>query len=128
MKSGVAALIALFLGVSPANADTASEIRQGVADWRPISVSVENGVAKVILSQSRITDKVYLEALLSGICMMAVLYYKSKLEGITEIQILNQLGTQGYVFEGGLAECQVLNKLPIGAETEIEILGKTHLY
>lgn len=58
---------------------------------------------------------------------MRAIVRPNSLDGVSEIRILNHFGRQGYVFEGGKAECDEINNMPIN-QTEIHILGLTHMH
>lgn len=115
----------MFLASSTANANDVAAIEKGLSLWNPKSVTLSDGVLEIVTQERRVSDQVY-NAVVKGVCGSLWLN-PSSWSGVKEMRILNQWKKQGYVFEGGEAECVELGKLS-GKEFEFYILGKTHLY
>lgn len=78
---------------------------------------------KIVTNEKRLTTLIY-KSVISTICM-GQLWQPQSLTGISEIKVLNFFDHDGFIFEGGDAECKELNKTP-GNDLEIFILSKTH--
>lgn len=121
------AYAAVVFFASLAQADTKANAVDLTAMWQPKQVQIEGEKLILVLPQPRITEEIYLALLTAGLCMSPLI--EKPLVGVSEIQVLNQSGEQGYVYESGLEDCETFNNRPAGdAMTKIEILGATHLY
>lgn len=118
--------VAAVLVATPARADALKEAQQALEMWDPISLRLEDSTLTATLPQRRITDQIYQSALLFGICLH-VQHGGVTLSGVRQIEILNQFGAQGYVFEGGGEECAELGELTT-EKAKWKLLGMTHLF
>ncbi len=125
MRNALAAVI-MFCWMIPAFAGPVSDASTALEMWSPISIEKQGATLNVVLPQRSITDQIYKAAMLSGLCLH-VQYSGIRLDGIREIEILNQFGAQGYVFEGGANECRGLGEL-MSDGAYIRLLGQTHWY
>ncbi len=103
-----------------------AEIRQSLEMWEPKKIEVKNSVLSIITKERRVTDTIYQAIIRAGVCMGTISRKKSLVD-ISEIRVLNQFGHQGYVFEGGISECNEIVKMT-GSKTKIYILGRTHMH
>jgi hypothetical protein len=107
--------LAIFLTVvflaPAAHAGPVSDVRRAVEMWGPIAVEMRPVTLRVVLNQQRVTETTYEAVMLSGICSR-VQAGLIDISGIEEIEILNRLGSQGYVFEGGAQGCRDFEKIP----------------
>ncbi|MEP2990906.1 MAG: hypothetical protein ABJO88_18275 [Parasphingorhabdus sp.] len=121
------ACVAAVLFTSQALADTKANAVDLTAMWQPQQVQISGEKLILVLPQRRITEQIYIAILTAGLCLGPLI--EKPLDGITEIQVLNQFRAQGYVYEKGLEDCETFNNRPAGdSMTKIEILGATHLY
>ena len=122
-----AACTAAVLFASQAQADTRANAADLTAMWQPEQIRISGEKLILVLPQHRITEQIYLALLTTGLCMGPLI--EKPLDGISEIQVLNQFRAQGYVYEKGLEDCEAFNNRPAGdAMTKIQVLGATHLY
>ena len=116
----------IFLFPSQLFADSVGNfIKNNLISWNIKSVRHYGKTIQIISTDNQITDTIY-TTMVSGICM-GYLSNPDPISEVSEIQILNKWGKQGYVFEGGERECKEHNNLPI-KETKIFIFSKTHVY
>lgn len=103
-----------------------AKIQKSLDMWQPKEVKVQRGVVTIISKERRITDTIYQAMITSGLCM-GTLSQPNSLDGISEIRVLNQFGRQGYVFDGGDAECGEIVELPRN-KIEMYVLSRTHMH
>ncbi|WP_417256878.1 hypothetical protein [Celeribacter halophilus] len=121
------ACVAAVLLASQALADTKANAADLTAMWQPDQVQISGEKLILVLPQRQITEQIYIAILTTGLCIGPLI--EKPLDGISEIQVLNQFRAQGYVYEKGLEDCETFNNRPVGdSMTKIEILGATHLY
>jgi hypothetical protein len=126
MKLKYLTLIFFLLPTIVTAGNQEAQIQKSLEMWQPKEVRVQNGVLSIISKERRVTDTIYRAMITAGLCMGTMSQSKS-LDGISEIRVLNQFGRQGYVFEGGNAECSEILKMP-GRKTELYVLGRTHMH
>jgi len=114
----VGAISAAMLFAPPAKADSLANAREMAWNWDPIDVRLEGKSLVIILPQRRITDTIYLAIIRSGLCMGP--HFDLPITGFSEVRILNEFGTQGFIYESGLEGCEDLDRL--------QILGATHAH
>jgi hypothetical protein len=116
------------LGIAtPLHADIAASASRLLEMWSPDSVAFESGTLTVVLPQDRITEQIYLSVIKFGLCLGPL--QGVDLQAVEKIEIINRHTTQGYVYEGGLADCTRFNdRAANNRTTDIEILGNTHWY
>lgn len=85
-------------------------ITRNLKSWSPQAVTLERGVLTVVTGQDRVTDQIYTSVLGSGVCG-SLWMNPGSWSGVKEVKVLNRHARQGYVFEGGEAECVELGKL-----------------
>lgn len=125
MRIPVLTVILCLLSSATIASSVEAEAKQSLKLWEPISVQKQEEELTVISKERRVTDQIY-RAMIGGLCM-GTIPRPNSLDGISEIRILNQFGRQGYVFEGGKAECAEINNMPI-KKTKIHILGLTQMH
>lgn len=114
----VGAATAIMLVATTAEADSLANAREMAWSWDPIDVRSEGESLVIILPQRRITDTIYLAIIRSGLCMGP--HVDLPITGFSEVRILNEFGTQGFIYESGLEGCEDLDRL--------QILGATHAH
>lgn len=120
----ITALLVLFtLNAGAVSLD--SQIRKSIEMWKPVSITHNENVLKIISKERSVTGEIY-QSMIRGICT-GLTDSPSSLSGITEIRILNRFSRQGYVFEGGAVECHEFVELP-ASKTTLFVLGRTHLH
>jgi len=124
-KIGLFVMLSFWASMAAANS-TEDHATQSLEMWETKEVRVDGESLIIISKERRVTDQIYRAMIVSGLCM-GTIPRPSSLDGISEIQVLNQFGRQGYVFEGGKAECEKINKMPAN-KTEMYVLGRTHMY
>ena len=94
--------------------------------WQPTQVSLDNGSLTIVLSERRITDTIYV-AVITGICVGAL--NGRHLLSMNEVILLNQSSDQGYVYEAGTEDCELLG-YSAGSDGMIDyrVAGKTHYF
>ena len=93
--------------------------------WEPIAMGRIEGSLLVVLPQDRITMDILSAVVISGVCFgqMAHGYEMA----FTEVAVLNRYSHQGYVWEGNLIHCEVLNEMP-AADASREVLFRSRLH
>lgn len=124
-KIGIFMMLSFWASMAAANS-TEDDATQSLEMWEPKEVRVDGDSLIIISKERRITDQIYRAMIVSGLCM-GTISRPSSLDGISEIQVLNQFGRQGYVFEGGKGECEKINNMPAN-KTEMYVLGRTHMH
>ncbi|MBG13796.1 MAG: hypothetical protein CL553_11850 [Alcanivorax sp.] len=124
-KIGIFMMLSFWASMAAANS-TEDDATQSLEMWEPKEVRVDGDSLIIISKERRITDQIYRAMIVSGLCM-GTISRPSSLDGISEIQVLNQFGRQGYVFEGGKGECEKINNMPAN-KTEMYVLGQTHMH
>lgn len=114
----------LFLGSTVVASANIDEVKESLEPWSPLNVRMESSTLTITTQQRQVTDTIY-RAMIGGLCM-GTITYPSSLDGVSEVRVLNQFGQQGYVFEGGKAECEELNSMPISS-AKIYILGRSRM-
>ena len=71
------------------------------------------------------TDEVLRPLISTGGCMRV--FTGAPDSYLSEIEVLNTFGRQGYVFSGGRSECQEIGSLPM-SDTEMYILSRTRMH
>lgn len=99
-------------------------ITRNLNAWSPQSVTLDDGVLTVVTPQDRVTDQIYTAVLGSGVCG-SLWMNKGSWSGVKQVKVLNRHARQGFVFEGGEAECVELGKLN-GEEYKMFIMERTH--
>jgi len=99
-----------------------SQVKNSLKTLDIKSVTVAGNKLLVISNEKKLTSLIY-RSIMGALCM-GVLYQPDSLHGIKEVQITNPWN-DGFVFEGGEAECKEMNDMPI-RDLELFILGKTH--
>lgn len=121
---------ALLLLTAPALAarTAVEQVEALLARWDPLSITQTGSVLAVILPQERISQDIYMQSVLFGICRGPD--QGLTLLGINEIRILDETGSQGFVYEGGTEGCAEMNALPADQKPlrDIMILGRTHAF
>lgn len=121
------AFVTAVLFATQAQADIRADAADLTAMWQPEQVQISGKKLILVLPQQRITEQIYLSILTAGLCMGPLI--EKPLDGVSEIQVLNQSRAQGYVYEKGLEDCETfINRPADDAITKIQILGATHLY
>ena len=104
-------LLALSLVSASALAAPAPEvITRNLGAWAPQTVTLDSGVLTVVTPQDRVTDQIYMAVLRDGVCG-SLWMNPDSWSGVSEVKVLNRHAHQGYVFEGGEAECNKLGEL-----------------
>lgn len=124
-KIGLFVVLSFWGSMAAANS-TGDDASESLEMWEPKEVRVDGESLIIISKERRITDQIYRAMIVSGLCM-GTIPRPNSLDGISEIKVLNQFGRQGYVFEGGMEECEEINNMP-GNETEMYVLGRTHMH
>jgi hypothetical protein len=120
------ALTAVIVGTS-AYAGPMEDVEELLGLWEPKKVQIDDGRLKVFLPQERVTEQMYLAILTAGLCVGPLV--GQPLNVVREISVLNRSGTQGYVYEKGLEDCEDFNNRAAADRlTKFEILAATHLY
>ncbi|MBD9653558.1 hypothetical protein IB239_01870 [Pseudomonas sp. PDM12] len=121
MKKIVAALALTSTAATAAPAPDV--ITRNLQAWAPLEVTLTNGTLQIITDENRVTDQIYHAVLGSGVCG-SLWMNKGSWSGVKEVKVLNRHGRQGYVFEGGEADCVELGKLK-GDASDAFILERT---
>lgn len=114
---------AAILAVAPFATAAPASVVKNLGAWAPLSVTLDNGILEIVTPQDRVTDTIYLAVLRIGVCGSLWLHPGSW-SGVSEVRVLNRHAYQGYVFEGGEAECMELGELN-GEQSEVYALGRT---
>ena len=125
-KVFVSVLTLFCATVLPVFAGDIEDARESLYLWQPTQVSLENGSLTIVLSERRITDTIYV-AVISGICVGAL--NGRHLPSMNEVILLNQFSNQGYVYEAGTEDCELLGYIA-GRDGMIDyrVAGKTHYF
>lgn len=119
-------VIAVTLSPFAAKADVASDARSSLEMWSPSAVSFSEGTLTVNLPQNRVTEDMYITALSFGICVGTLT--GKDFSSVSEFVLLNQRGTQGFVYERGATDCDAIldQNLRSIKDQRLHILGATH--
>lgn len=104
--------------------NTADIINPYIQAWQPLKVDYEKGSLVIVLNQPRVTKDIYMAIMKSGICMSSSF---EKWDGVQRITIMNKHIHQGWIFDGGYADCKEAFKKK-GNLVDISIMGKSRLY
>jgi hypothetical protein len=118
-----ALIVALLIPVS-GHADVRSNASVALENWEPLDLSFESGTLTVLLPQRRVTQDIFMAIVRFGICLGVAA--GDDLSEVSELVILNQFGQQGYVYERGAQDCDILNQMRSGAD--VRVLGSTRVY
>lgn len=110
MKKVLAVLALLFPVVALAGSQEV-KIQKSLDVFQPKEVKVQDSVLTIILEELRVTDDIYKAVVAHGLCIGTV-SQPGSLEGISEVRVLNKFAYQGYVFDGGVMECEELLRIP----------------
>lgn len=127
MRQFFAILTMMMITVLSAKAETSEKFDKALEMFGPNEVVVEGKTAFIVLPHRRITDDIYASVISSGICFRQLIE-PNILDGLKEVAVLNQFSEQGFVFEGGTAECSELNEMPTGRDKTIRLLGYTRIH
>ncbi|MDX8348621.1 hypothetical protein SLH49_11560 [Cognatiyoonia sp. IB215446] len=118
--------IAVILSPFAAKADVKSDARSSLEMWSPSAVDFSDGTLTVSLSQNRVTEDMYIAALSFGICVGTL--SGKDFSSVREFVLLNQGGTQGFVYERGATDCDAIldEDLRSIKDQRLHILGATH--
>ena len=105
------AFAALMLWGAAALGGPAEEGRVAAAGWSPWAVSQAGNTLVVVLSNLKVSERIFRAVLLTGICFQ-VRAGTIALEGIAEIRVLNLHRGQGFVFAGGAVDCRLVSLRP----------------
>ena len=94
-------------------------------DWSPIEVTQNGDVLSVVLPQQRITDVIFNSAITTGYCLHQ--FDGVDVSEISEVQILNEFGQQGFVFESDATTCETAFNAPM-AQAKIIISGNSRVF
>lgn len=111
-----------------AEADTRSDAHIAMEMWQPSTVRFEDGQLIVVLPQDRVTEEMYISVLSFGLC---VGHLSGKdFSSVLELVVLNRFMQQGYVYERGVSDCEVVTGEASSryGNTKLHILSATHLY
>jgi hypothetical protein len=114
-----ACMSSVFAGEAP------NVITRNLKLWAPLKVDLTKGVLTIVSKEARVTDRIYIAMMGSGVCG-SLWMNPGSWKGVKMVRILNRHSFQGWVFEGGAAECDELGKYS-GKEFELQLMGKTHL-
>ncbi|MEM8542168.1 MAG: hypothetical protein AAGF25_14530 [Pseudomonadota bacterium] len=121
-------VLTFVLAVLPfaAIADVKSDARSSLEMWSPSAVGFSNGTLTVNLPQNRVTEDMYIASLAFGICVGTVT--GKDFSSVREFVLLNQGGTQGFVYERGATDCDAIldEDLRSIKDQRLHILGATH--
>lgn len=115
----------LFTSTVAIAAPVPEAIIKSLKPWSPESVTLGAGTLQIITNQERVTDQIYAAILRDGVCMSLWLN-KGSWSGVSMVKVLNRHQRQGYVFEGGEADCVELGKLS-GQASDQFILFRTRM-
>lgn len=123
-----AALLGMISLSSLAQPQTVSKgIKTAVAAWQPTSLTMQNGIVTVVTPQNQFTEPMY-KTITTSVCDHS---YGNKTfwgkASIKEIHVLNQFGTQGYIWENPKQICQETAKLVNEKEVTAKLMGNTRL-
>lgn len=82
----------------------------------PKSIAFERGQVVIVLPQARVTEQIY-GGTISSICASTLAGEDWGKLPVREIYVMNEHAAQGYVFEGGEAECREWLAKPKGEDT-----------
>lgn len=102
-------------------------IKIAVTAWQPTSLTMQNGIVTVVTPQNRMTENIY-KTVATSVCGNS--YGNKTFWGktpIKEIHVLNQFGTQGYIWENPKQTCQETAKLVNEKEVTAKLMGNTRL-
>lgn len=99
---------------------SASDIPTGLDDllikpWNPTVKMMPNGIFQIYLNENKITYPMY-SAVAGAVCGSVYLEL-GNLEGVKQVHVLNKVGAQGFVFNGGKEACNEIGKL-VGSEAD----------
>lgn len=106
-------MFSVFLAIVPtlSHADTVSNATNLLAQWQPQQVSLtKDGALRVVLDQNRISDTIFY-SVIQGFCMAPL--FKTSVNGVNSVFVLNRLETQGWLFESGVEACTEINQTPV---------------
>lgn len=108
-------LASAMLGV-PALADPVPPaIPQAVKLQAPKQIAFDQGQVVIVLPQPKVTELIF-GAAMNSICFSAHQGADWGKIPVREIYVLNQFAVQGWVFEGGAAECREWLSKPAGED------------
>ena len=126
MNQVVCAAAAACFAMS-ASADAVDDAREVLKSWAPTSIEEQEGTLTVILPQRQITPDIYSASILAGLCLAPI--FDLELEGVREVEILNEFGAQGYVRESGIEGYEELNELRVDdSNRTLYLMAQTHIY
>lgn len=129
-KAPILGLIAIAVTLSPfaVMADIKSNARLALEMWSPSAIDFSDGTLIVNLPQDRVTEDMYIAALSFGLCLGTL--GGRDFSSVSEFVLLNQLGTQGFVYERGATDCDAIldEELRSIKDQRLHILGATHWY
>ena len=120
--------VIFFIGIClplTSTAQSVAEVKDLFRDWSPQGVTIEEGIATVILPQSRITADIFYSSIPFGFCFGAL--FGVDVDNIEEVSVLNQHGQQGWVFENDPGLCEQLVNMPANSVKTI-VAGHSRLY
>ena len=94
--------------------------------WAPLEIKRDGTVLMVRAKERRITRPIYLAMMKAGLCAFNGAG-RISLAGIREIVIVNRFVGQGWVFEGGQAECKEISNSKDRKRGEILLLERTRM-
>lgn len=95
--------------------------------WQPADITTNDGKVTLILPQQNITELMYQSIIKSGVCTEVYLGNSAIIKGISGIAVLNEIGKQGYIFLGGINECEKMGKLAAN-DADAYLMGVTRPY
>ena len=102
-----------------------ARLKHELRTWGLVGIGSDGRVLSIALPARTVSETVYSALMLNGLCPAAAAG-RLKLPGIKLVLVLNRFGKQGYVFEGGTAECL---KLPSDrAKARVRLLGMSRFY
>lgn len=127
LKIMCVACFAALCGPAVSMADSSVEVAGAISAWSPNQVTEQGPRMTIVLDESLVTDMIYQSVITDGVCGLLWLKQAGSgyLEGIAEIAVVNRTQKQGFILEGGRAECDRLGALP-GTTMKIELAGVTH--
>lgn len=116
VASAAAVGLAAVLYTAPAFADPVPPaIPQSITLRAPKQITFDQGQVVIVLPQRQITDLIF-GGILNSICFSAHQGADWGKIPVREIYVLNEFAVQGWVFEGGAAECREWLSKPAGED------------
>ena len=103
-----------------------AQLAKALEGWQPLVIEREgDGRLVVVLPQNRITATIHSAVVRAGLCFGKLLH--SNYVAFDQLAVLNRHAFQGFVWEGTLSDCDLINGMPSG-EVAIAIAAETHPY